>query len=99
MVDKNGMGDWVTPNPKKSKAIRKATKKENLKDAKSHFPHKVHLVKLGCSVRQAQEWLAENRYRSWKQKGLEADYYYDNWSILYFKDKDVVVKFTLSMMR
>jgi len=99
MVQNLDKGDWVTPNPNKSKSIRKATKNENLKDAKSHFPYKVRLVKLGCSVREAQEWLMQNRYRSWKQKGLAADYYYDNWSILYFASLDVLTHFTLSLSK
>ena len=94
----SGQG-WANPNPAKIKTIRKAIKKENLKDARSHFPYKVHLVKLGCSVREAQEWLMENRYRSWKQKGLAADYYYDNWSILYFRDKSTLTHFTLALAK
>jgi hypothetical protein len=78
---------------------RKKIKKENLRDAKSHFPHRVNLTKLECSVAAAQDWLIKHRYRSWKQKGLNGDYYYDNWSVLYFKDKNIVLEFVLSLSK
>jgi hypothetical protein len=82
-----------------SSKIRKQMKKENLRDARSHFPHRVNLTNLGCSVANAQDWLINHRYRSWKQKGLEGDYYYNNWNILYFKDKNVVLEFVLSLSK
>ena len=87
--------DWVLPDPNKIKSIRKALKKENLKDAKSHFPNKVSLAKLKCTVLEVQQWLIDNRYRSWKQKGLAGDYYYDSWNILYFKDGSAYTHFML----
>ena len=92
-------GGRVSPNPGKSKLIRKTIKKENLKEAKSHFPYKVKLESIGCSVFDAQTWLTENRYRSWKKKGIAADFYYDKWSILFFASKDVMTHFILSLSK
>jgi hypothetical protein len=85
--------------PLDNSKIRKGIKKANLSDAKSHFPHKVNLADIGCSTDDAQKWLMAHRYRSWKQKGLNGDYYYDNWSVLRFADKSVATEFVLSLSR
>lgn len=99
MIKNTSTGDWVIPNPAKIRSQRKATKKENLADAKSHFPKKVQLKKLKCTVIEVQQWLHANRYYSWKQKGLAADYYYDTWNTLYFADGNAFTHFMLSFSR
>ena len=83
--------------PVDNEAVRKTVKKSNLSDAKSHFPHKVTVSNLRCSTKEAQQWLMSKHYRSWKQKGLSGDYYYDNWSELWFADKLVATEFILSL--
>ena len=80
-----------------SSAIRRNIKKANLTDARSHFPHRVDIPTLGSSTQQVKEWLIAHRYRSWKQKGLNADYYQTDWKVLYFADHSKAIKFKLSL--
>lgn len=82
-----------------SPKVRKQIKKANLRDARSNFKHRVTLGKIGCSHLAAQKWLIDHRYRSWKQKGLNGDYYYNTWDVLYFKDKDVAFEFVLALSK
>ena len=78
-------------------AIRKQIKTENLQDAKSKFPYKVKLSDIGCTKEAAQQWLINRRMRSWKQKGVLADYYYNSWDVLWFANKDAKAEFLLCM--
>jgi hypothetical protein len=82
-----------------SSKVRKSLKKVNLREAHSHFPYRVNLHKIGCTVEDAQKWLIDHRYRSWKQKGLNADYYYNNWSVIFFKDKNILLEFILCLSK
>jgi len=80
-----------------SSAIRRGIKKNNLTDARSHFPHRVDIPQLGSSTQQVKEWLIAHRYRSWKQKGLNGDYYQTDWKVLWFADASKAIKFKLSL--
>jgi len=80
-----------------SSAIRKGIKKANLTDARSHFPHRVDISQLGSSTLEVKEWLIAHRYRSWKQKGLNGDYYQTDWKVLWFADPSKAIKFKLSL--
>lgn len=75
---------------------RKKIKKQNLKDAKSHFEHKVVLepaIEREC----LKEWFIRNRYRSWKEKGLAADYFTRDHRTFWFREKHVAVHFLMSL--
>jgi len=74
---------------------RKQIKKENLKEAKSHFPFKV--IVEGKSLSEIKEWLICNRFRSWKQKGLMGDYYTKDNVTYWFREKDKMVLFLISL--
>ena len=58
-------------------------KEENLLKAKKHF--KLRYVNPRSAI-ELKKWLLENRYRSWKQKGLNADYFTVTHRVLWFKD-------------
>lgn len=89
--------DRVKLGPIDSKAVRKSIKKSNLSDAKRHFPHRVNLAKMRCTADEAKQWLMSKRYRSWKQHGINGDYYYDTWAVLWFANKSVATEFVLSL--
>jgi hypothetical protein len=80
-----------------AKSVRKKIKKENLSDARNHFPYKINLQRAKCTTEEIQLWLIAHRYRSWKQKGLNGDYYYDDWKSIRFKEKSVMTEFILSL--
>lgn len=78
----------------KQLTIRKRIKKENLADAKKHFPYRYEV--LNHTPAEIKQWMMENRFRSWKQKGLNGDYYTMNHKILWFREEESLLYFILS---
>ena len=74
---------------------RKDIKKENLKDAKSHFPFK---AKLNVSLLRSDliDWFIRNRLRSWKQKGIDGDYYTKDHVVFWFKTEEIRTFFIMT---
>lgn len=84
----------MKPNRAKIVAERKALKKQNLNEAKEHFPHK---VKVEGDTLEIKQWLIRNRFRSYKMKGLDADYFTKDHVTFFFREKDKMVQFLLSL--
>ena len=79
----------------KHKDERKLIKKSNLAEAKRHFPYRVDIKDK--SLIDIKEWLIKNRFRSWKQKGINGDYFTKDNKIYWFKEKDKMILFLLSL--
>lgn len=78
---------------------RKQVKKVRLRIAKEGFSYPIDLKKLGCTRAEAQEWLFKQRCRSWKQKGMEGDYFVKTWNVIWFANPDLAMRFKLALFR
>lgn len=85
----------MKPNRAQINSARKALKKQNLKDAKSHFKYKIELESRDLA--SVKQFFIKHRYRSWKEKGINGDYYTKDWYTYWFRTKEAATHFMLSM--
>jgi len=73
---------------------RKLVKKQNLSDAKKHFPYRVKIENL--TGMEIKDWFYKHRFYSWKQKGTLGDYFTRDYQTIWFREKEKMTFFILS---
>lgn len=73
-------------------ATRDAAKQSNISMGKENFPMEIKFKDLSCSRKELNMWLIDNKYRSWKQKGING-HFFESGTSYFFKDEiGVIVK-------